>query len=99
MAFPFAGAVSGGSAGWSPGGWSAGAEDLLGDGHRGECLRPPGVSCGRFHASPNSTLSVKCTSPGAKSPNIFSAPDGSLFSVVAAIGVLPWLAPRWFALG
>src|SRR5437763_13421293 len=50
-------------------------------------LRSFGESCGRFHACPNSTSSVKCTSAGAKSPNIFSAPDGSRRS---AFPVMVW---------
>ena len=48
-------------------------------------LRSFGDSCGRFHTSPNSTSSVKCTSPGAKPPNIFCAPEGSLACVVSVI--------------
>src|SRR4051794_9274822 len=50
-------------------------------------LRSRLVSCGRSQTSPNSTSSVKCTSPGAKSPNIFSAPVGSLFSVTSWFSV------------
>src|SRR3954468_23608881 len=49
-------------------------------------LRSFGESCGRFHASPKSTSSVKCTSPGAKWPNICSAPEGSVFWSSSAIG-------------
>src|SRR4051795_3370437 len=46
-------------------------------------LRSRGDSCGRFHTSPNSTSSVKCTSPGAKSPNIVWAPEGSFWSAMS----------------
>src|SRR3954454_8520635 len=45
-------------------------------------LRSRGDSSGRFHASPKRTSSVKCTRPGAKSPNICSAPLGSSLSVM-----------------
>src|SRR3954451_19629772 len=51
-------------------------------------LRARGDRCGRSHASPNSTSSVKCTRPGAKSPNIFSAPEGSVFWSSAIEGLL-----------
>src|SRR6266567_1254219 len=43
MVIPFFRAVSGGVPGSAPHGWSAGAEDLLGDGHRGHRLRPAGI--------------------------------------------------------
>jgi hypothetical protein len=43
MVFPFVGSDSGVVAGSNPDGWSAAAKDLLGDGHRGHRLRPPGV--------------------------------------------------------
>ena len=43
-------------------------------------LRSRDESSGRVRTSPNRTSSVKCTRPGAKSPNIFRAPDGSFLS-------------------
>src|SRR3954449_1136243 len=51
-------------------------------------LRSFGESCGRVHTCPKSTSSVKPTSAGAKSPNIFSAPDGSLSSAI--VSILSW---------
>ncbi len=41
-------------------------------------LRSRGDSSRRVHTWPNSVSSVTLTRAGAKSPNIFAAPDGSL---------------------
>src|SRR6266536_1224669 len=51
-------------------------------------LRSLADSCGRVQTWPNRTSSVKPTSAGAKSPNILSAPEGSLRSVSSAMSVV-----------
>ena len=50
-----------------------------------------GDSSVRGHTWPNSTSSVKCTKPGANSPNAFLAPDGS-FSSLTTVPFLVMLA-------
>src|SRR5881227_2505781 len=60
-------------------------------------LRSFGDSCGRVQASPKSTSSVKCTSAGARSPNILSAPEGSLFCALSSamsVSLLVWVGGR-----
>ena len=51
-------------------------------------LRSLGDSSDRGQTCPNRTSSVKWTCAGAKSPNIRSAPDGSLRSAFSGIAIV-----------